>query len=117
MNRYNEDEAVSDPLDLYLGLFLKNWLAQQPTPALGKVWLFSLASEMSRDRRRNFTCFGLVWSGLRRAVVILYNLIKEPVSYKIQAGMGNVIRQPSYQSLSLARQAVLHSTFPAGMGI
>jgi len=112
------DEAGSDPLDLYLGLFLKNWLAQQPTPALGKARLLSLASAIPRDRRRNCTYFGLVWSGLRRAVVILSNLIKEPVMYEFQAGLGNLMREPSYHpSLSLARQAVLHSRFPAVMGI
>jgi len=114
---YDEEEAGSDPLDLYLGLYLKNWLAQQSSPTRGRTQLLRMASAMSRDSHRNCTYVGLVWSGLRRAVVILSNLIKEPVSYKIQAGMGNVIRQPSYQSLSLARQAVLHSTFPAGMGI
>ena len=117
MSRYDEEEAGSDPLDLYLGLYLKNWLAQQSSPTRGRTQLLRMASAMSRDSHRNRTYVGLVWSGLRRAVVILSNLIKEPVSYKIQAGMGNVILQPSYQSLSLARQAVLHSTFPAGMGI
>ena len=111
------DEAGSDPLDLYLGLFLKNWLAQQPTPALGKVRLLSLASAIPRDRRKNWTYFGLIWSGLRRAIIILSNLIKEPVMYEFQAGMGKVISEPSYPSLSLARQAVLYSTFPAVMGI
>lgn len=111
------DEARSDALDLYLGLLLKNWLAQQPTPALGKARLLCLASAISRVRRRNCTYFGLVWSGLRRTVLILSNLIKEPVMYEFQAGMANVIIEPSYPSLSLTRKAVLHSTFTAVMGI
>jgi len=119
---YDEEDAGSDPLDLYLGLFLKNWLAQQSPPAGVEARLLQAASFTTPTvRRRNMDlALALIYAFLhafRRAFVALFlHPVKQPIMYSFPAK-----RRFSYSgsydlSQLLARNALLQS-LPTGTGI
>jgi hypothetical protein len=69
-----KDEVGRDPFDIYLGGYLKDFVAQHPLPPSGKAELLEAASVYPLNPRRG-GLYGLIFLVLRRSLRALSYLL------------------------------------------
>ena len=68
----------SDPLDMYLGHCLKQWLDQYSPPASGKAQLMLTVSSTSLDQKSRISVLGLAALVIRSGFRVLSYIMSEP---------------------------------------
>jgi hypothetical protein len=72
------DEVGRDPFDIYLGGYMKDFVAQHPLPPSGKAELLELTAKFPTNTVRG-NIFGLVFLVLRQSLRVLsYILSGQP---------------------------------------
>lgn len=110
----------TDPLDVYIGRLLKNWLAQQSPPGGSKALLLRAASLNPTVGRKHLVLVPALMQlmhAFRRAFMVLFlHPVKQPVMYSFLAERS--FSSSGYYDLSqrIARNDPLQSLLP-GMGI
>ena len=73
-----DNEVGRDPFDIYLGGYMKDFVAQHPLPPSGKAELLELAAKFPTNTMRG-NIFGLVFLVLRQSLRVLsYILSGQP---------------------------------------